>query len=126
MYHMVELTKNEHTDKLALELRRGVIILAVLRQLHRQHYGYSLRQQLAEMGLDINEGTLYPLLRRLESQGLLESEWIVTESRPRRYYRSSKLGQAVCADLEGEWNQLSQVMKGILAGEQAGDDKDGG
>lgn len=123
---MVELTKTEHTEKLALELRRGVIILAVLNQLRQQHYGYSLRQQLAEMGLDINEGTLYPLLRRLESQGLLESEWIVTESRPRRYYRSSKLGQAVCAGLEHEWSQLSMVVNRILVSEEAGGGKHGG
>ena len=77
---------------LALELRRGVIVLATLSQLRVPHYGYALRQALAEGGMPIEEGTLYPLLRRLESQGLLTSEWRTDEGAPRRYYVLSAEG----------------------------------
>ena len=73
-------------DKLVLELRRGILVLATLSQLDEAKYGYSLMQELADQGLEIEQGTLYPLLRRLEYQELLESEWNVEGSRPRRYY----------------------------------------
>ena len=63
------------TDKLTLELRRGLLVMAALSQLETARYGYSLQQRLAERGLEIEQGTLYPLLRRLDEQGLLESEW---------------------------------------------------
>lgn len=83
----------ELVENLSMELRRGALVLAVLSQLKNEQYGYSLKQQLAGAGLNINEGTLYPLLRRLESQELLESEWrVVNEARPRRYYKISKKG----------------------------------
>src|SRR5215470_10280362 len=73
--------------KLDLELRRGVLVLAVLSQLRTAQYGYSLRQALADKGMPIEEGTLYPLLRRLEDQELLASEWRIEEGPPRRYYK---------------------------------------
>jgi DNA-binding PadR family transcriptional regulator len=81
-------------DKLEHELRRGVIVLAALSQLRGWQYGYSLRQALAARGMPIEEGTLYPLLRRLETQGLLESEWRIEDGPPRRYYRLSAEGSA--------------------------------
>ena len=103
------------TDKIILELRRGAIILAVLSQLGEEHYGYSLRQHLTDRGFDINEGTLYPLLRRLESQGLLESHWNDVDGRSRRYYRISQAGRQSLHNLSEEWQSLVSVMEQILA-----------
>ena len=106
----------EQISKLRLELRRGIVVLAVLSQMDTARYGYSLIQQLAEQGLDIEEGTLYPLLRRLEQQGLLESEWEVNETRPRKYYRISPLGREVLTALSVEWSEMVEVMRAILNG----------
>jgi PadR family transcriptional regulator, regulatory protein PadR len=107
----------EHINQLRLELRRGVVVLAVLSQMDTARYGYSLIQRLAEQGLDIEEGTLYPLLQRLGKQGLLESEWEVGESRPRKYYRISSLGREVLTTLSADWFETVEVMRGILQGE---------
>ncbi len=109
--------KDEQIQKLRLELRRGMVVLAVLSQMDTARYGYSLIQRLAEQGLDIEEGTLYPLLRRLESQGLLESEWEVGETRPRKYYQISPMGREVLAALSAEWLEIVTVMHRILQGE---------
>ena len=99
----------------ASELRRGVLVLAVLSHLRQQEYGYSLKQALAAQGLDINEGTLYPLLRRLEGQGLLSSDWqVVDDARPRRYYALSPLGKEVLRALTADWFGLVTVMDDIL------------
>jgi PadR family transcriptional regulator, regulatory protein PadR len=108
---------NEQITQLRLEIRRGIVVLAVLSQMDTARYGYSLIQQLAEQGLDIEEGTLYPLLRRLEKQGLLESEWEVGEARPRKYYRISPLGREVLTTLLAEWSATVEVMRRILKGE---------
>ena len=108
----------KQTEKLILELRRGVIVMAVLSRLQQEHYGYSLRQELADKGLDINEGTLYPLLRRLEEQGLLESRWDVSESRPRRYYKIAKPGLETLLNLKEEWKYLGVVMGEVLSDER--------
>lgn len=107
-------------DNLASELRRGVLVLAVLARCQEVQYGYSLKQQLGAAGLDINEGTLYPLLRRLEGQGLLASEWLVTEDRPRRYYRLSPAGSAVLARLVAEWHDLVGVVAQVLPRREEG------
>lgn len=104
----------EQVNQIRQELRRGVVVLAVLSQMDTARYGYSLIQRLAERGLEIEEGTLYPLLRRLEKQGLLESEWEVGEARPRKYYRISPLGREVLAALREEWLATVGVMRGIL------------
>lgn len=104
----------EHLEQLRLELRRGVVVLAVLSLMDSASYGYSLIQRLAALGLDIEEGTLYPLLRRLEKQGLLQSEWDTTESRPRKYYRISAAGQDVLTALQAEWQETVAVMRRIL------------
>ncbi|WP_420630630.1 PadR family transcriptional regulator [Candidatus Leptofilum sp.] len=102
-------------DKLLLELRRGVLMLAVLSQLKDEQYGYSLKQSLDAQGMEINEGTLYPLLRRLEGQGLLESDWLVVDdARPRRYYKMSQEGETVFANLTQEWQALVVVMNELL------------
>lgn len=111
---------SEHVEQLRLELRRGIVVLAVLRVLGSPSYGYNLIQRLAGLGLDIEEGTLYPLLRRLEKQGLLHSAWDTTEARPRKYYRVSETGQAVLTALTAEWQATVVVMQNILRG---GDDE---
>ena len=111
---------DEHLDNLRLELRRGIVVLAVLSQMDTARYGYSLIQQLAAQGLDIEEGTLYPLLRRLEKQGLLESEWEVGEARPRKYYKISPSGRKVLALLSADWFEMAEVMRRILQGENRG------
>lgn len=104
------------TGSITHELRRGALVLAILSQLAEEHYGYSLREKLAAKGLDIKEGTLYPLLRRLEAQGLLASSWKVEGSRPRRYYSISARGRKVLKEVTKEWNELGDVMKRLLSG----------
>lgn len=111
---------NEQVNALRLELRRGLVVLAVLSQMDTARYGYSLIQRLAEQGLEIEEGTLYPLLRRLEKQGLLESEWEVSESRPRKYYRISPAGREVLDTLRKEWFETVEIMRKILQGDNHG------
>ncbi len=101
-------------DKLVLELRRGILVLATLSQLDEAKYGYSLMQELADQGLEIEQGTLYPLLRRLEDQELLESEWNVEGSRPRRYYQLSSAGAEVLRSLSEEWIELVGVVDDLL------------
>ncbi len=101
-------------DNLLLELRRGAIVLAVLCQLREEEYGYSLKTLLAGKGFEIDEGTLYPLLRRLEAQGLLRSRWRVEDGRPRRYYRMSPQGEKVAHELGGEWKGLARAMDRLL------------
>ena len=104
----------EMVEKLRLELRRGALPLAVLAQLREEHYGYSLRKQIAALGLEIDEGTLYPLIRRLEKQGLLNSEWRQDDSRKKRYYRISALGEEVLTTLVVEWRELNASVDRIL------------
>ena len=98
------------------DLRKGVLVLAVLSQLRTSRYGYSLRQALAERGMPIEEGTLYPLMRRLESQGLLDSQWRTEGGPPRRYYVLSEHGTALYSDLTTAWGSLTSVMHDLLEG----------
>ena len=97
-------------EKLRIELRRGSLILAVLGALREERYGYTLRQSLEDAGLPIEEGALYPLLRRLETQGLLTSEWREEARRNKRFYRLSTDGEQVLAQLLGEWNAISESI----------------
>ena len=101
-------------ETLRPELRRGSLILAVLGRLRREHYGYTLRKALAEAGVEIDEGALYPMLRRLETQGLLTSEWREEEKRNKRFYRLSPLGAEILARLVAEWRALNRSLDGIL------------
>jgi DNA-binding PadR family transcriptional regulator len=103
-------------ESLRLELRRGSLILAVLGHLKREHYGYTLRKALADAGVEIDEGALYPMLRRLESQGLLTSEWREEERRNKRFYRLSPEGRAVLVRLTDEWASLNASITNILKG----------
>jgi DNA-binding PadR family transcriptional regulator len=89
-----------------------------LSQLDEPEYGYSLAQRLADRGLEIDQGTLYPLLRRLEDQGLLDSEWSVESSRPRRYYQLNDAGRETLETLHREWNELASVLKNLLRKEE--------
>lgn len=101
-------------DSLRLELRRGCLTLAVLAQLRAEHYGYTLRKALADLGLDIDEGTLYPLLRRLETQGLLTSEWREEGGRNKRFYRLSPDGRQMLKQLVAEWNGINKSLDRIV------------
>jgi PadR family transcriptional regulator, regulatory protein PadR len=101
-------------ENLRLELRRGCLTLAVLAQLRQEHYGYTLRKALAERGMVIDESTLYPLLRRLEAQGLLASEWREEDKRNKRFYRLSPEGEAIFAQLIEEWRAINHAIDRIL------------
>ena len=100
-------------ENLRLELRRGALVLAVLAHLRTEHYGYALRKALADQGMDIDENTLYPLLRRLETQGLLDSEWREESKRPKRFYRLSAEGHAILARLLEQWSDLDAALRRI-------------
>jgi DNA-binding PadR family transcriptional regulator len=106
--------------KFDAELRRGVLVLAVLSQLQSPQYGYSLRQALADQGLAIEEGTLYPLLRRLESQGLLASQWRVEDGPPRRYYTLSPQGTRHYRSLSASWSTLSETVNRLISDKNEG------
>jgi PadR family transcriptional regulator PadR len=101
-------------ENLRLELRRGCLVLAALANLRSEHYGYTLRKALADEGLEVDEGTLYPLLRRLESQGLLVSEWREENKRNKRFYRLSANGRAMLANLLDEWRRINASLNRIL------------
>lgn len=107
----------ERDQAILTELRRGVLVLAVLSRLREKRYGYSLRQALAEGGMPIEEGTLYPLLRRLEAQGLLASEWDSGHAPPRRYYRLSAEGERVFEAMTDAWREQARVINGFLVEE---------
>lgn len=106
--------QGELFDSLRLELRRGCLVLAVLAQLRDEHYGYTLRKSLVEAGLEIEESTLYPLLRRLETQGLLTSQWREEDKRNKRFYRLSAQGEVVLEHLLGEWRGINRAVERIL------------
>ena len=99
------------------ELRRGTVVLTVLSQLQEEQYGYSLREVLAAQGMEIDESTLYPLLRRLEKQGLLDSHWSVEGPRPRRYYIINQRGRETLQALRGEWRSLTATLDRLLGKE---------
>ncbi len=101
-------------DSLRLELRRGCLVLAVLAQLRAEHYGYTLRTALSDLGLEIDEGTLYPLLRRLETQALLTSEWREEGGRRKRFYKLSADGKQILKQLLAEWKSINQSLTRIL------------
>ena len=108
------MANNEHSKKMKFELRRGVLVLAVLAELREEHYGYSLRKNLAAKGLEIDEGTLYPLVRRLEKQGLLISEWREESNRKKRFYKLSKVGESTLKQVTEDWQQVEKALNTIL------------
>lgn len=118
-YHVTigdNMENDELVQNMLLELRRGVISIAVLSQLSKEEYGYSLLKALSDKGLEVDQSTLYPLLRRLEAQGLLQSDWrIADEARPRRYYVISTQGKAVLAKLKKEWSTMTATLSQMLS-----------
>lgn len=107
-------SKNELINSLIVELKRGTMVLMVLSQLRGHEYGYSLVQKLEEKKAPIEAGTLYPLLRRLEKQNLLLSEWDTSESRPRKFYTLSEEGKDVYKQLKDEWKSISNLLESLI------------
>src|SRR5437763_15456260 len=118
MRHSTELDVDLF-ENLRLELRRGCLVVAVLAHLRSEHYGYTLRKALADRGLDIDEGTLYPLLRRLESQGLLVSEWREHDKRNKRFYSLSDEGRDMLKRLAADWRAIDASLRDILGEKDA-------
>lgn len=119
---MANIQQTEILTGLTQELRRGVVVLAVLSQLDEPQYGYSLVPKLADLGFPIEAGTLYPLFRRLEKQGLLESLWDTNETRPRKYYQLSSMGKEVYQTLGKEWAQMVDIVDNLLKGKEGEED----
>ena len=111
---MADPTREELFENLRLELRRGSVVVAALAQLREERYGYALRKALSDAGLDVEENTLYPLLRRLESQGLLMSEWRDEDKRTKRFYRLSADGERMLERLRQEWQDINESLTRIL------------
>jgi len=105
---------DERFENLRQELRRGSLPLAVLAALRTEHYGYTLRKTLADQGMAIDEGTLYPLLRRLETQGLLVSQWREEDKRNKRFYRLSPDGKSILKQLLTEWKSIHASLEDIF------------
>jgi PadR family transcriptional regulator PadR len=101
-------------DNLRQELRRGSLVLAVLASLRGEYHGYALGKALRESGLEIDENTLYPLLRRLESQKLLDSQWRVEDKRNKRFYRISIEGDQILEQLLVDWRSLNTSIEMLL------------
>lgn len=106
--------KDKILENLTGELKRGTLVLSVLLNTNTPTYGYYLVKSMQDQGIDIEQNTLYPLLRRLEKQDLLASTWDTTESRPRKYYQISPLGQEVLEDLTKQWQQTNDIMQKML------------
>ena len=106
-------------SSLLLELRRGTLTISVLSQMKEPKYGYALVQSLEEKGVAIDPNTLYPLLRRLENQGLLESRWETGGAKPRKYYQRKKYGTEIYEKLKAYWQNLSAGMDRLLREEES-------
>ena len=106
---------DSRSNKLRLELRRGVLVMSVLASSKTPQYGYSLRKLLNDAGIEIDEGTLYPLVRRLAEQELLNSEWKNSDGRERRYYSLSDKGEEVLTQLTQDWQQLNKSVSALLS-----------
>ncbi|PPL15715.1 PadR family transcriptional regulator [Microterricola pindariensis] len=99
------------------ELRRGTVVLACLVRLATPDYGYALLETLNARGFAVDAGTLYPLLRRLEKQGLLSSAWNTEEARPRKFYTTSALGHQLAAQLTAEWDAIDRSLRALKEGQ---------
>ena len=105
---------DEIVSGLILEFRRGTLIMVVLAQLNKPMYGYSLVKELEGKGISIEGNTLYPLLRRLESQGLLKSEWETEATKPRKYYIITEDGKLVYKKIKEHWKKFSQSINVLM------------
>ncbi|BAK80704.1 PadR family transcriptional regulator [Candidatus Arthromitus sp. SFB-rat-Yit] len=108
------MSEDELLQGLIVDLRRGTLVLAVLSSINQPKYGYELLQDMEKQGIRIEANTLYPLLRRLESQGLLQSQWDTAESRPRKYYTLIDRGRVLHAQLRDEWRRMTCEMENLL------------
>lgn len=99
---------------LVMELRRGILVLSVLSQMDEAKYGYALVQSMEEKGMAIDPNTLYPLLRRLEKQGLLKSSWETSGSKPRKYYERTSYGDEIYEELKRQWKEMAEGMEKLL------------
>ncbi len=115
-YYDAAMTDYELTDSHRQELRRGTVVLACLMALRKPGYGYGLLKTLDQAGLPSDANTIYPLLRRLDEKGLLESEWNTQESRPRKFYRTSATGEALAKALADELTQLNKALRVLNEG----------
>ncbi len=116
------MTDEKISINLIQELKRGTITLSVLLMSEKPAYGYSLVNDMQETGIDVEQNTLYPLLRRLESQGLLESSWDTGESRPRKYYSVTEEGRETAVLLGNEWQRINAVITGLIGGKKVEED----
>lgn len=112
------MEQNELLSGMVLELRRGTVVLCALSRLKEPMYGYNLLSELSECGIPVEANTLYPLLRRLETQGLLKSEWNTQEAKPRKYYQTTPLGNEICARLTEQWRKTVESMNTVLSMEE--------
>jgi len=99
------------------ELRRGTLVPACLLLLRRPGYGYALIEELHGLGFNVDANTLYPLLRRLEGQGMLASEWNTGESRPRKFYRTSVAGERLATELLADWTRIDASIRSLDKGD---------
>ncbi len=109
-------------DRAGAELKRGVLQLAVLALLRAPTYGYDLLRILDDAGLPTEEGTLYPVLRRLQKETLLSAEWDTSGSRPRKYYRTTDKGREVLGTLVDEWSRVHEAFLRALGGDHVRSD----
>ena len=107
-------TANAHLQ----ELRRGTVVLACLVMLHTPDYGYALLERLNELGFQVDANTLYPLLRRLEAQGVLASDWNTDQARPRKFYRTSSAGEELAAVMIADWGDLHRSITNLNGGQE--------
>jgi DNA-binding PadR family transcriptional regulator len=114
MCEVIDMGKDELLSGFLLELRRGTVVLCVLAKLKKPTYGYSLIAELSDTGIAIEANTLYPLLRRLENQGLLESSWNIEGAKPRKYYSTSDLGKELLEDLKKHWRLITDSLNRLL------------
>lgn len=108
------MDQKELLTGMVMELRRGTVVLCALSKLNTPMYGYNLLSELSECGIPVEANTLYPLLRRLESQGLLKSEWNTQEAKPRKYYETTDLGKQICTQLKAHWNDTAESVGRII------------
>ncbi len=111
------MDRKELLNTFMVELKRGTLSMMVLSQLRKQEYGYSLLQKLIDKGMNIEANTLYPLLRRMESYGVLDCSWDTSESRPRKYYVLNSYGRDILGELEKEWYEMQEQMNLFLGGQ---------
>ena len=116
------MERDEILSSFIMELRRGTIVLCVLKTLKEPMYGYSLVSVLGQKGIPAEANTLYPLLRRLESQGLLKSEWEMSGSKPRKYYVTTDDGKEMCELLKKQWDKTVESMNEVMEGEGKNDE----